>query len=131
MPKWKISKTLKNNFKIGPTASMPLEIIYGFAYLKKAAAYTNCELGVLSEEKRDLIGKVCDEILEGKHDDQFPLVIWQTGSGTQSNMNVNEVISNRAIQMMGGKMGTKKPVHPNDHVNKSQSTNDVFQQQCI
>src|SRR5690606_6777691 len=86
----------RNNFRIGPEASMPLEVIRGFAYLKKAAAYTNCELGVLSSEKRDLIAKVCDEILEGKHDGQFPLVIWQTGSGTQSNMNVNEVISNRA-----------------------------------
>ena len=86
------------NFKIGPKASMPLEIIYGFAYLKKAAAYTNCELGVLPEEKRDLIATVCDEILAGKHDDQFPLVIWQTGSGTQSNMNVNEVVANRAHQ---------------------------------
>src|SRR5690554_7664031 len=84
---------------------MPLEIIYGFAYLKKAAAYTNCELGVLSEEKRDLIAKVCDEILEGKHDDQFPLVIWQTGSGTQSNMNVNEVIANRAHQLAGNVIG--------------------------
>ena len=83
-----------NNFKIGEQASMPLAIIYGFAYLKKAAAFTNCELGVLAEEKRDLIAKVCDEILEGKHDEQFPLVIWQTGSGTQSNMNCNEVIAN-------------------------------------
>ncbi|MCB0432614.1 MAG: class II fumarate hydratase, partial [Mangrovimonas sp.] len=81
----------RNNFKIGPAASMPLEIVYGFAYLKKAAAYANCELGVLSTEKRDMISTVCDEILEGKHDNQFPLVIWQTGSGTQSNMNVNEV----------------------------------------
>ena len=86
----------RNNFKIGPAASMPLEIVRGFAYLKKAAAHTNCALGVLSEEKRDLIAQVCDEILEGKLDDQFPLVIWQTGSGTQSNMNVNEVIANRA-----------------------------------
>ncbi|PIZ06679.1 MAG: class II fumarate hydratase, partial [Flavobacteriales bacterium CG_4_10_14_0_8_um_filter_32_5] len=83
----------RNNFKIGPAASMPIEIIYGFAYLKKAAAYANCELGVLPEGKRDLIAKVCDEILAGKLDDQFPLVIWQTGSGTQSNMNVNEVIA--------------------------------------
>ena len=87
----------KNNFKIGNESSMPIEIIYGFAYLKKAAAYTNCELGVLSEKKRDLISKVCDEILDGKHDNQFPLVIWQTGSGTQTNMNCNEVISNRAM----------------------------------
>ena len=90
----------RNNFKIGLPASMPLEVIYGFAYLKKAAAYTNCDLGVLTEEKRDLIAQVCDEILTGKHDDQFPLVIWQTGSGTQSNMNVNEVIANRAHQIV-------------------------------
>ncbi|MDG1963120.1 MAG: lyase family protein, partial [Flavobacteriaceae bacterium] len=86
----------RNNFKIGRSGSMPLEIIYGFAYLKKAAAYANCDLGVLSEGKRDLIAQVCDEIIAGAHDDQFPLVIWQTGSGTQSNMNVNEVIANRA-----------------------------------
>jgi len=117
----------RNNFKIGRTASMPLEIIYGFAYLKKAAAYTNTELGVLSEEKRDLIAKVCDEILEGKHDDQFPLVIWQTGSGTQSNMNVNEVIANRAHQMAGKKVGEgEKTLQANDDVNKSQSSNDTF-----
>ncbi|MBT8323485.1 MAG: class II fumarate hydratase, partial [Eudoraea sp.] len=95
----------RNNFKIGPAASMPLEVIYGFAYLKKAAAYTNCELGVLPDNKRDLIAKVCDEILDGQHDDQFPLVIWQTGSGTQSNMNVNEVIANRAHVMAGNKIG--------------------------
>ena len=98
----------RNNFRIGPPASMPLEIVYGFAYLKKAAAHTNCELGVLSEEKRDLISRVCDEILEGKHDDQFPLVIWQTGSGTQSNMNVNEVISNRAHVLDGNELGKAK-----------------------
>ena len=117
----------RNNFKIGPAASMPLEIVYGFAYLKKAAAYTNCELGVLTEEKRDLIGKVCDEILEGKHDDQFPLVIWQTGSGTQSNMNVNEVIANRAHQIAGKTIGEgDKTLQPNDDVNKSQSSNDTF-----
>ncbi len=116
-----------NNFKIGSEASMPLEIIYGFSYLKKAAAHTNCELGVLSEEKRDLISKVCDEILEGKHDDQFPLVIWQTGSGTQSNMNVNEVIANRAHVIAGGKLeDSEKTIHPNDDVNKSQSSNDTF-----
>ena len=113
------------NFKIGGQR-MPVEVVEGFAYLKKAAAHTNAALGVLPEAKRDLISKVCEEILEGKLDDQFPLVVWQTGSGTQSNMNVNEVIANRAIQMMGGKLGSKKPVHPNDHVNKSQSTNDVF-----
>ncbi|XLS27570.1 class II fumarate hydratase [Flavobacteriaceae bacterium M23B6Z8] len=117
----------RNNFKIGAPASMPLEIIYGFAYLKKAAAYTNCELGVLPIEKRDLIAQVCDEILEGKHDDQFPLVIWQTGSGTQSNMNVNEVIANRAHQLAGKEIGEgEKTLQPNDDVNKSQSSNDTF-----
>lgn len=117
----------RNNFKIGAPASMPLEIIYGFAYLKKAAAYTNCELGVLPEEKRDIIGQVCDEILDGKHDDQFPLVIWQTGSGTQSNMNVNEVVSNRAHQLAGNKLGEgERKISPNDDVNKSQSSNDTF-----
>ncbi len=117
----------RNNFKIGPSASMPIEIIYGFAYLKKAAAYTNCELGVLPIEKRDLIAQVCDEILTGKHDDQFPLVIWQTGSGTQSNMNVNEVIANRAHQIAGKTIGEgEKTIQPNDDVNKSQSSNDTF-----
>lgn len=117
----------RNNFKIGPSASMPLEIVYGFAYLKKAAAFTNCELGVLPIEKRDLIAAVCDEILEGKHDDQFPLVIWQTGSGTQSNMNVNEVIANRAQQLAGKVIGEgEKAIQPNDDVNKSQSSNDTF-----
>ncbi|MDA9070103.1 class II fumarate hydratase [Algibacter sp.] len=117
----------RNNFKIGPSASMPLEIIYGFAYLKKAAAYTNCELGVLPVEKRDLIAQVCEEILEGKHDDQFPLVIWQTGSGTQSNMNVNEVVANRAHQLAGKVIGEgEKTIQPNDDVNKSQSSNDTF-----
>jgi fumarate hydratase class II len=117
----------RNNFKIGAPASMPLEIVYGFAYLKKAAAYTNCDLGVLSEEKRDLISKVCDEILNGDHDDQFPLVIWQTGSGTQSNMNVNEVIANRAHQLAGHAIGQgEKTLAPNDDVNKSQSSNDTF-----
>lgn len=117
----------RNNFKIGPSASMPLEIIYGFAYLKKAAAYTNCELGVLPEEKRDLIARACDEILEGKHDEQFPLVIWQTGSGTQSNMNTNEVIANRAHQLAGKTIGEgEKTLQPNDDVNKSQSSNDTF-----
>ncbi|WP_053977971.1 class II fumarate hydratase [Mangrovimonas xylaniphaga] len=117
----------RNNFKIGAPASMPLEIVYGFAYLKKAAAYTNCDLEVLSEEKRDLIAQVCDEILEGKHDDQFPLVIWQTGSGTQSNMNVNEVIANRAHQIAGKVIGEgEKTIQPNDDVNKSQSSNDTF-----
>ncbi|MDY2588257.1 class II fumarate hydratase [Winogradskyella aquimaris] len=117
----------RNNFKIGAPASMPLEIVYGFAYLKKAAAYANCELGVLDEGKRDLIAQVCDEILEGKHNDQFPLVIWQTGSGTQSNMNVNEVIANRAHQIAGKVIGEgEKTIQPNDDVNKSQSSNDTF-----
>ena len=117
----------RNNFKIGPSASMPLDVVYGFAYLKKAAAYTNHELNVLSKEKRDLIAKVCDEILQGQHDDQFPLVIWQTGSGTQSNMNVNEVIANRAHEMAGKKIGEgEKTIQPNDDVNKSQSSNDTF-----
>ncbi|TXF76075.1 class II fumarate hydratase [Chryseobacterium sp.] len=116
----------RNNFKIGPEASMPHEIIEAFAYLKKAAAYTNAELGVLSAEKRDLIATVCDEILEGKLNDQFPLVIWQTGSGTQSNMNVNEVISNKAHINNGGILGEKSAIHPNDDVNKSQSSNDTY-----
>ncbi|WP_419033514.1 class II fumarate hydratase [Dysgonomonas gadei] len=116
----------RNNFRIGPEASMPKEIIYAFAYLKKAAAYANADLGALEASKRDLIAKVCDEILDGKLDDQFPLVIWQTGSGTQSNMNVNEVISNRALVLNGGKLGEKSPIHPNDDVNKSQSSNDTF-----
>ncbi len=117
----------RNNFKIGSSASMPLEIVYGFAYLKKAAAYTNCELGVLAIEKRDLIAQVCDEILTGTHDEQFPLVIWQTGSGTQSNMNVNEVIANRAHQIAGKVVGEgHKTIQPNDDVNKSQSSNDTF-----
>ena len=117
----------RNNFKIGPSASMPLEVVYGFAYLKKAAAYANHELGVLELKKRDLIAAVCDEILEGKHDAQFPLVIWQTGSGTQSNMNVNEVVANRAHQLIGKTIGEgDKTIQPNDDVNKSQSSNDTF-----
>ena len=117
----------RNNFKIGPSASMPLEVVYGFAYLKKAAAYANHELGVLELKKRDLIAAVCDEILEGKHDEQFPLVIWQTGSGTQSNMNVNEVVANRAHQLAGKTIGEgDKTIQPNDDVNKSQSSNDTF-----
>ena len=117
----------RNNFKIGPAGSMPLEVVYGFAYLKKAAAHTNCELGVLSKQKRDLISQACDEILEGKLDDQFPLVVWQTGSGTQSNMNVNEVVSNRAHVIAGNKLGEgKSDIHPNDDVNKSQSSNDTY-----
>ena len=117
----------RNNFRIGPEASMPREIIYAFAYLKKAAALTNVDLGVLSAEKCKLIATVCDEILEGKLDDQFPLVIWQTGSGTQSNMNVNEVVANRAHVISGGKLtDEKKVLHPNDDVNKSQSSNDTY-----
>jgi fumarate hydratase class II len=117
----------RNNFKIGDPGSMPIELIYGFAVLKKAAAYTNAELGVLEGSKRDLIAQVCDEILEGKHDDQFPLVIWQTGSGTQSNMNVNEVIANRGHVLAGQVLGEgEKTLHPNDDVNKSQSSNDTF-----
>src|SRR5207344_2747640 len=115
------------NFKIAQDINkMPKEIIKAFAILKKAAAMTNAQLGALPQEKSDLIGKVCDEILDGKLDNEFPLVVWQTGSGTQSNMNANEVISNRAIEMLGGTMGSKKPVHPNDHVNCSQSSNDAF-----
>ncbi|MCX6249552.1 MAG: class II fumarate hydratase [Bacteroidetes bacterium] len=114
------------NFKIGDPGSMPKEIIRAFAILKKAAALANFDLGVLAAEKKDLIVKVCDEILEGKLDDQFPLVIWQTGSGTQSNMNVNEVIANRAHVLNGGQLGEKTVIHPNDDVNKSQSSNDTF-----
>ncbi len=117
----------RNNFKIGPEASMPREIVYAFAYLKKAAAMANTELGILTAEKRDLIAKACDEILAGKLDAEFPLVIWQTGSGTQSNMNLNEVIAYRAHVISGGKLSDEKKVlHPNDDVNKSQSSNDTF-----
>ncbi len=117
----------RNNFKIGPEGSMPKEIIEGFAYLKKAAAFANCDAGVLGVEKRDLIAHVCDEILAGEHWDHFPLVIWQTGSGTQSNMNLNEVISNRAHVLAGNKLGEGiSLIHPNDDVNKSQSSNDTF-----
>ena len=117
----------KNNFKIGEAGSMPLEIIRAFGYLKKAAALANNELGVLDDNKKELIAEVCDEILEGKLDDNFPLVIWQTGSGTQSNMNVNEVVANRAHVLNGGKLGEgERPIHPNDDVNKSQSSNDTF-----
>lgn len=116
----------RNNFKIGEEGSMPKEIIEAFAILKKAAAFTNADLGVLPTAKRDMIAKVCDEILEGKLDDQFPLVIWQTGSGTQSNMNLNEVISNKAHVNNGGVLGEKSEIHPNDDVNKSQSSNDTF-----
>jgi fumarate hydratase class II len=114
------------NFKIGGQR-MPVEVVEGFAYLKKAAAHTNAALGVLPEAKRDLISKVCEEILEGKLDDQFPLVVWQTGSGTQSNMNVNEVVANRGHVINGGALSdADKVLHPNDDVNKSQSSNDTF-----
>lgn len=117
----------RNNFRIGPEASMPIEIIHAFAHLKKAAAYANCDLNVLSAEKRDAIAAVCDEILTGSLDTEFPLVIWQTGSGTQSNMNVNEVVANRAHVRSGGQLTDEpKILHPNDDVNKSQSSNDTF-----
>ncbi len=117
----------RNNFKIGREASMPIEIIHAFAYLKKAAAHANHDLGVLTLEKRDLISTVCDEVLTGMHDAEFPLVIWQTGSGTQSNMNCNEVIANRAHVIGGGKLLDEvKVLNPNDDVNKSQSSNDTF-----
>ena len=116
----------RNNFKIG-AGKMPIEVNYAFAYLKKAAAHANCALGVMPEQKRDLISAVCDEILEGKHDGEFPLVVWQTGSGTQSNMNMNEVIANRAHVINGGSLtDADKLIHPNDDVNKSQSSNDTF-----
>lgn len=116
----------KMNFTIG-NQLMPMEVIRAFAILKKSAAHANHDLGVLSAEKRDIISEVCDEILGGKLDDQFPLVVWQTGSGTQSNMNVNEVVANRAHVLLGGKLDDeKKKVHPNDDVNKSQSSNDTF-----
>jgi len=117
----------RNNFKIGPMGSMPMEIVRAFAHLKRAAAWTNRELGVLEAAKTDLIAAACEEILQGKLDDQFPLVVWQTGSGTQSNMNVNEVIANRAHVLAGGTLGEgTRPVHPNDDVNKSQSSNDTY-----
>ena len=117
----------RNNFKIGPEGSMPKEIIHAFAHLKKAAAQANCDLGTLPADKRDLIVKVCDEILTGALNDQFPLVIWQTGSGTQSNMNCNEVIANRAHVIQGGHLlDEKKVLNPNDDVNKSQSSNDTY-----
>ena len=117
----------RNNFRIGPPASMPREIIHAFAYLKKAAALANVELGVLAQGKADLIADVCDEILARRLDGEFPLVIWQTGSGTQSNMNVNEVIANRAHVLAGGKLGDgRRTLDPNDDVNKSQSSNDTF-----
>ena len=115
------------NFRIGPAASMPIEIIHAFGYLKKAAAITNHKLGLLSNDKMTVISQVCDEITSGKLDDQFPLVIWQTGSGTHTNMNVNEVIANRAHVLLGNQLGEgKRLIHPNDDVNKSQSSNDTF-----
>ena len=113
------------NFKIGGNV-MPIEVTHAYAILKKAAAYTNAAAGVLAQDKAEVIARVCDEILEGKLDDHFPLVVWQTGSGTQSNMNANEVIANRAIEILGGELGSKSPIHPNDDVNKSQSSNDTF-----
>jgi len=117
----------RNNFKIGPEGSMPVEIIRAFGVVKKCAALANYQLGALSEEKKNLIVGICDEIIEGKLDSEFPLVIWQTGSGTQSNMNVNEVIANRAHVLSGGQLtDEKKVLHPNDDVNKSQSSNDTF-----
>ena len=117
----------RNNFKIGQSASMPIEIIHAFAYLKKAAAIVNHEKEILATDKKDLITLACDEIIKGNHDNQFPLVIWQTGSGTQTNMNVNEVISNRSHQLQGKNLGEGEVfVKPNDDVNKSQSSNDTF-----
>ena len=113
------------NFPIGGH-KMPIEVVHAFAFVKKAAAIVNNELGLLDEKTCVIICSVCDEIIEGKHDEHFPLVVWQTGSGTQTNMNVNEVISNRGIELLGGVIGSKDPVHPNDHVNKSQSSNDTF-----
>ena len=113
------------NFDIGGE-KMPTEIIRAFGILKKAAALANAKLGLMDEATRDLVVKAADEVIAGRLKDHFPLVVWQTGSGTQSNMNVNEVISNRAIEMAGGTMGSKKPVHPNDHVNMSQSSNDTY-----
>ncbi|MGI8893546.1 MAG: class II fumarate hydratase [Bacteroidia bacterium] len=116
----------RNNFKIGGQR-MPVEVIHAFAVLKKAAAAANAELGVLAQDKSDIIARVCDEILDGKLEDEFPLVVWQTGSGTQSNMNVNEVIANRAHVLLGGSLADeKKKLHPNDDANKSQSSNDTF-----
>ena len=116
----------RNNFKIGPEASMPIEVIHSYAIIKKAAAITNHSCGILSKDKMELISTVCDEIVDGKHNDQFPLVVWQTGSGTQTNMNVNEVISNRCQQLLERDLNDEKYVKPNDDVNKSQSSNDTF-----
>jgi fumarate hydratase class II len=115
----------RQNFRIGGQL-MPREVIYGFAVLKKASALVNAELAGLERDKADLIARVCDEILAGELDDHFPLVVWQTGSGTQTNMNLNEVIANRASELTGHPLGSKVPVHPNDDVNRSQSSNDTF-----
>src|SRR5829696_4619226 len=113
------------HFAIGDDR-MPIEVVRAFGMLKKGAALANLELGVLPAEKSELIVRVADEIIDGRLDDQFPLSVWQTGSGTQSNMNANEVISNRAIEIAGGQLGSKTPIHPNDDVNRSQSSNDTF-----
>src|SRR5438094_9191837 len=116
-----------HHFSIGgPTERMPIEVVRAFGILKKACALVNAELGTLPKDKADLIVRAADEVIEGKLDEHFPLYVWQTGSGTQSNMNANEVISNRAIELAGGEMGSKSPIHPNDHVNMSQSSNDTF-----
>src|SRR3989454_4318207 len=116
-----------HHFSIGgPTERMPLEVIRAFGVLKKACAVVNAELGKLPKDKADLMVRAADEVIQGKLDDHFPLYVWQTGSGTQSNMNANEVIANRAIELAGGELGTKKPIHPNDDVNMSQSSNDTF-----
>src|SRR5438128_1618446 len=116
-----------HHFSIGgPTERMPIEVVRAFGILKKATAVVNEELGKLPHDKAELIAGAADEVIEGKLDDHFPLYVWQTGSGTQSNMNANEVISNRAIELAGGELGTKRPVHPNDDVNMSQSSNDTF-----
>src|ERR671935_2382989 len=116
-----------HHFSIGgPTERMPIEVVRAFGILKKACALVNAELGKLPKDKADLIVLAADEVIEGTLDEHFPLYVWQTGSGTQSNMNVNEVISNRCIQLLGGELGSKTPVHPNDHVNMSQSSNDTF-----
>src|SRR6058998_1525590 len=116
-----------HHFSIGgPTERMPIEVVRAFGVLKKACALVNAEIGHLPPDKADLIVAAADEVIEGKLDDHFPLFVWQTGSGTQSNMNANEVISNRAIELAGGEMGSKQPIHPNDNVNMSQSSNDTF-----
>src|SRR5437773_8052444 len=114
-----------HHFSIGDDR-MPVEVVRAFGILKKACALVNLDLGKLPEDKADLIVRAAEEVIEGKLDDHFPLYVWQTGSGTQSNMNANEVISNRAIVLSGGEMGSKKPIHPNDDLNMSQSSNDTF-----